>query len=189
MRIPSLILGISLAAAAPSAANEFAPQLEALGAELRTIVQDPKLIDAIRAQNARTGALSEGEITAMDQDWRGQVGTGSTPLINGVVGNTAAAQLRAAQDASGGLYTEIILMDAVGLNVAVTDVTSDYWQGDEAKWLETYPQGADALHISDIELDESTQSYQSQVSISVTDPETGAPIGAATFGVNVEFLQ
>ena len=78
-------------------------------------------------------------------------------------------------------------MDAQGLNVAQSDVTSDYWQGDEAKWQETYNTGN--VHIGDVELDESTQTYQAQVSLPIFDPESNAVIGAATFGVNLELLQ
>ena len=190
MRLTYAAFGLILVAGLPAEANEFSPQLTALAeGEMRALLQDPALIAAVRAQNGQTMGLSETEITAMDQDWRAQVGAGSAPLIENVTANPVADALRAAQAASGGLYTEIFLMDAVGLNVAASDVTSDYWQGDEAKWQQTFAQGADALHISEIELDESTQAFQSQVSLSVIDPETGNPIGAATFGVNVEYLQ
>ncbi len=37
--------------------------------------------------------------------------------------------------------TEVFVMDARGLNVAASDVTSDYWQGDEEKFSETFPKG------------------------------------------------
>ncbi|GMG81896.1 hypothetical protein LNKW23_11090 [Paralimibaculum aggregatum] len=186
-RRPALAL-TALLAAAPAGANEFTPLLEALvDSDIRAVVQDPVLIAAIRAQNAETAGLTETEILARDQDWRAQVGTAETPLINRVLSGPAAEHLRAAAEASGGLFTEIFAMDAVGLNVAASGVTSDYWQGDEAKWQETFPTGA--AHIGEIELDESTQAYQAQVSVVVRDPETGSPIGAATFGVNVELLQ
>lgn len=190
MRITTLAFGLAATVALPASANEFGPQLEQLAnTEIRSLVSDPAMIAAIRKQNDRTAGLSESEIVAMDQDWRGQVGSGAAPLIDGVTGSPVAARLREVQEASGGLYTEIFLMDAVGLNVAASDVTSDYWQGDEAKWQQTYAAGPDAMHISEIELDESTQSYQSQISVPVVDPDTGEPIGAATVGVNVEFLQ
>jgi hypothetical protein len=73
--------------------------------------------------------------------------------------------------------------------VAQSDITSDYWQGDEEKWAEVYPKGAGALHLSEVEQDESTQIYQSQISMPVVDPADGAVIGAVTVGVNVEMLQ
>ena len=79
-------------------------------------------------------------------------------------------------------------MDALGLNVAASDTTSDYWQGDEAKFTETYGVGPDATHLGDIELDESSQSYQGQISMTIVDPATGSAIGAITVGVNADAL-
>ena len=105
-----------------------------------------------------------------------------------MLGAPASARLVAARDGAVGLFTEIFAMDDKGLNVAASDVTSDYWQGDEAKWKSTYAVGAGAVHISEVEFDESSQSYQAQVSVTVVDPDSGAPIGALTVGVNVEFL-
>ena len=89
---------------------------------------------------------------------------------------------------SQGLITEIFVMDDKGLNVGQSDVTSDYWQGDEAKWQKTYQVGPDAIHISDVEQDESTQRFQSQLSLPVVDPDTKKPIGAVTIGIDVENL-
>ena len=79
-------------------------------------------------------------------------------------------------------------MDAQGLNVAASDMTSDYWQGDEAKHSETYGAGPDGFHISEIEFDDSTQRYQAQVSFTLIDPATGSAIGAVTVGVDAESL-
>lgn len=79
-------------------------------------------------------------------------------------------------------------MDARGLNVAASVATSDMWQGDEAKFQETFPFGPDAVHFSEIEYDESTQVYQGQISLSLKDPETGDVIGAITVGVDAKEL-
>ncbi|MEL7139274.1 MAG: hypothetical protein AAFP67_09510, partial [Pseudomonadota bacterium] len=147
------------------------------------------LLAALRAQNERTNGLSQSEIEAMDQDWRAQVGAASQPLIDPVLSGPAADRLRAIREESDGVFTEVFVMDSVGLNVAASDVTSDYWQGDEAKWQATYAANASTPHFGEVELDDSTQTFQSQVSVTVRDPETGAAIGAATFGVNVELLQ
>ena len=38
------------------------------------------------------------------------------------------------------------MKDNKGLNVGQSDVTSDYWQGDEAKWKKSYKMGAGAVH-------------------------------------------
>ena len=74
------------------------------------------------------------------------------------------------------------------MNVAISDRTSDYFQGDEAKWQETFLKGPDAVHVSELEFDESTQKVQTQVSLSVTDPETGEVIGAVTLGISLDKL-
>ncbi len=185
---PAVLLAVL--AGPPAAANEFAPMLEALvDREIRAVVESPEILAAIRAQNARTLGLDGDRIAALDRDWRAQIGAAQAPFIAEVTGSDAALRLRAAQEAAAGLFTEIFVMDAVGLNVAASDVTSDYWQGDEAKWQETFGRGAGAVHIGEVEFDESTQSYQSQVSVAIADPESGEPIGAATFGVNVAFLE
>jgi hypothetical protein len=98
----------------------------------------------------------------------------------------ASDLLRSLVAGSNGVATEVIVMDSLGLNVAVSDVTSDYWQGDEAKFTNSFAAGLDAIDVSEVELDESTQTYQMQVSVVIPDAETGAPIGAVTIGLNAE---
>ena len=171
-------------------ANEFEPALRDLAEQkIMQIVNDPAIVAAIQTRNGETGGMAEDAIIALDNKWRAEVGGGDTPTIDPVLSGAVADMLRAVRDESEGLFTEIFVMDMVGLNVAASDTTSDYWQGDEAKWQQTYGAGAGAIHISEVELDESTQSYQSQISVAISDPATNAPIGAATFGVNIEYLE
>lgn len=156
--------------------------------EVRGWAQDTTLIDAIRAQNAVTGSYSQDEIDALDLTWRDTVGSPNTPLIANVLEGTAADFLRTQVDGSYGMITEVFIMDARGLNVAASAPTSDYWQGDEAKFQQTYLVGPDAEHFSDIEFDDSTQSYQAQLSFTIVDSDTGQPIGAITVGVDATTL-
>ncbi|MEO0937053.1 MAG: hypothetical protein AAFY38_02750 [Pseudomonadota bacterium] len=144
------------------------------------------IIAAIRAQNDQTAAYDQAQIDALDTTWRSEVGSRESALISSVITSDAAQVLSDAVDASGGVITEVFVMDARGLNVASSGVTSDYWQGDEAKFQQTFPVGADAVHVADVELDESTQAYQGQVSMTISDPATGEPIGAVTFGLNAQ---
>lgn len=183
----ALAAALSLAPAA--SANEFEPQLRELASTtLAAIARDPALIAAIKQQNAANAGLSQADIDALDKKWRAEVGASDAPLISSVLATDVSAALRGRKDAAGGLITEVFAMDNHGLNVAQSDVTSDYWQGDEAKWQQTFGAGAGAIHIGDVELDESTQIYQSQVSLAIVD-ETGTNvIGAITFGVNVEAM-
>ena len=109
-------------------------------------------------------------------------------MIDDILGNSLSGFLKAKKEEGDGLFTEIFVMDNKGMNVGQSDITSDYWQGDEAKWIKTYAKGAAALHIGKVKEDESTQTFQSQVSLSIVDPKDGRVIGAITVGVNVEML-
>ncbi|HLQ20407.1 MAG TPA: hypothetical protein VK146_15645 [Tabrizicola sp.] len=151
--------------------------------EVRSKLFDPMIIAAIKGANLENAAITPEEILALDSQWKQDVGTKSA-LISGVTDSAASTVLRDYVAASEGKITEVILMDAKGLNVAVSDVTSDYWQGDEDKHQQTFGLGPDAIHVSEIEFDESTQTYQAQVSFTITDPATGLGIGAATIGLN-----
>lgn len=187
----SLLAAAALVAVgAPAVASEYEASLQALAAEkLQSIAADPDLIAAVKAQNEAHGGLTQAEIDTLDQDWRGQVGASSAPLIDGLITSDVSQKLAAVRDDSEGLFTEIFAMDDKGLNVASSDVTSDYWQGDEAKWQDTFAVGPEAVHVSEVEFDESTQTYQSQVSLTLVDPTSSTPVGAITFGVNVEYLE
>jgi hypothetical protein len=146
------------------------------------------LISAIQAQNAVSASYDQAKIDALDTQWRAEVGAASKPLIDATLGNAASQYLAGVQEASGGKYTEIFAMDAKGLNVAQSTLTSDYWQGDEDKFTMSFGAGKDAVHLGEIEQDESTQIFQSQVSVPITDPATGEVIGAITVGVDVSML-
>ncbi|MDU8913090.1 hypothetical protein [Aestuariicoccus sp. MJ-SS9] len=149
---------------------------------------DERIVVSILAQNDMTSALDAAGIDALDQAWRGEIGGADTPTITPVLANPTSDFLREIVNGSGGTITGIFLMDAVGLNVATSGVTSDYWQGDEDKHQKTYGMGPGAVHYGDIEFDESSQSYQAQISVAVTDPATGKVIGAMTVGVNADSL-
>ena len=79
----------------------------------------------------------------------------------------------------------IFVMDNQGANVAMTDKTSDYWQGDEAKFKNSFGKGS--VFVDEVEFDDSTQAYLCQVSVPVTDG--GAVIGAITFGIDVDRVE
>ncbi|WP_299671919.1 hypothetical protein [uncultured Roseobacter sp.] len=154
--------------------------------DIMSWAQSAQVIDAINAQNVETAGASAAQIEEWDGQWRAQVGQADQPLIAEVMGRPLSQFLAEQVSASGGRITEIFVMDALGLNVAASDVTSDYWQGDEDKFSKTYSVGPDAVFVDEVEFDESSQTYQGQVSVSLSDPATGEVIGAMTIGLNAE---
>jgi len=187
--IAGLVTAATLLLSTAAISHEHESAAKALAdSKLKAIVADAQVIGAINAQNAKTSGLDEAAIIALDKKWRAETKASTKPMIDGVLANALSKYLAAAADGSEGLFTEIFVMDAKGLNVGQSGVTSDYWQGDEAKWKKTFLAGNGAVFIDKVEEDESTQTFQSQVSIAITDPASGKVIGAVTFGINIEQL-
>ena len=179
------LFAISILAAPVLRAADVPPEMSSyIYGDLKSWVNDARIVAAVKQQNQRTSSLTEDDIIARDNTWRAEVGQASSPMIEGVLNAPLSEFLRERLALSDGRITEIFVMDGKGLNVAASGITSDYWQGDEAKFQETYGKGAGAVFIDEIELDESTQLYQGQVSFAVTDPATGAVIGAITVGLD-----
>jgi hypothetical protein len=184
-----LICAAGLAAAQPAIASDYQSALRAfLDGEIAAWADSEAIVSAIRAQNDLTNGYDQARINVLDTAWQEEVGAADTPTISPVLNGATSDFLRARVAESGGRITEVIVMDARGLNVAVSDVTSDYWQGDEDKFTQTFGAGPDAVHFSEVELDESTQRYQAQISITIIDPATGQSIGAMTVGVDADSL-
>jgi hypothetical protein len=182
------IAGTLFATAAWASDAHVAPMTDFAKSTVKQWISNDVVIQAVKAQNAKHAGLSQADIDAMDKDWRAQTGASSKPMIDAVLGNALSNFLKQQQDGAQGVVTEVFVMDNLGLNVGQSEVTSDYWQGDEAKWQKTYQAGADAIFIDEVEMDESTQAFQSQLSMSIVDPATGEVIGAITVGVNIDAL-
>ena len=189
-RLLSLLVPLTLLATGSvlAAGPHEAPMVEYAKTKVSAWLNNPVVINAIKAQNTKNAAITQADIDKMDKQWMAETKASDKPLINAVLSNELSSYLKKVEADSKGLITEIFVMDDKGLNVGQSDVTSDYWQGDEAKWQKTFKVGPDAIHISDVSQDESTQKFQSQLSLPVNDPDTKKPIGAVTIGIDVENL-
>ena len=179
----ALPMGVSMA----QDAAQLAPIADYVKSDIKPWLNDPAIIDALKAQDATNANLSAGDIDVLDKKWRAEVDGSDHSMIDGVLGNALSKFLQEKKTASGGKITEIFVMDAKGLNVGQSDTTSDYWQGDEGKFQKSFGAGKDAVFVDEIEKDESTQTLQSQASVTISD-DKGTPIGAITIGVNVDAL-
>lgn len=157
-------------------------------ANVRSWIEDTAIVEALKGHNERHAHLTPSDIDRMDAAWRAELSSDHHPLIDSVTGTPLSKFLKAKQAASGGAITEIFVIDAKGLSIGVSERSSDYWQGDELKWQKTYPAGAGALFVDRAEKDGSTQTLQSQASLTVSDPQTHQPIGTLTVGINLDAL-
>ena len=190
--LASALVTASVLAFAPVSAMaeeaHVAPVKEFISQNVEGWLNDPIVVSAIKEQNAKTGGLDQAAIDKLDKDWRAQATAADKPFVNELLARELSKFLMEKKEGSQGMITEMFVMDAKGLNVGQSDVTSDYWQGDEAKWQKTYGAGAGVVFVDEVEEDESTQALQSQASVTISDPETGEPIGAITVGINLDML-
>lgn len=189
LRLIPLLLASTLSLTGSAGAESgphVGPVTDYVKANVLKWLSDPLLIEAIRAQNAAHAGLDPDAVAALDQQWRSEAEEGGArPLVDATLNNAVSAFLKEKQNASEGMISEVFVMDNKGLNVGQSDVTSDYWQGDEAKFQQSFGAGAGAIFVDEAEKDESSQVLQSQVSLTISD-EKGAPIGAITLGINLD---
>ena len=184
-----ILAAVLVLTAGTAQSDEFQTAMQDyLQGEISGWMNDATLVTAIKTQNAETAGYDQAKIDELDQTWRAFLGMDDAPIITAVVANPAAEFLRQKVASSDGVITEAFVMDARGLNVAASVATSDYWQGDEEKFTQTYPVGADAVHYGEVGLDESTKEVQGQISVTITDPTTGETVGALTVGVSLTAL-
>ncbi len=179
-----------MTATAPAFAEEahVAPVTEFVETSVKPWISDAAVIEAIKAQNAANANLSQSDIDALDEKWRAGVEGDEKSMINDVLDSALSKFLKGKQEEAGGLITEVFVMDAKGLNVGQSDVTSDYWQGDEAKFQKSFGAGPDAIFVDEAEKDESTQMLQSQASMTIKDPKSGEAIGVITVGIDLDAM-
>lgn len=165
-------------------AGEKAPQkvVDLANSKLASLGTDPVIIEAVKAENAKGKSLDQ--VKAMDKKWKAHAGLAD--YMKAMMDSKCGKRLANIQE-SEPFYAEIFVMDNQGGNVAMTDKTSDYWQGDEAKFQKSFNGGAGAVFVDEVEFDDSAQAYLVQVSIPVKENNT--VIGAVTFGIDVDKIE
>ena len=154
--------------------------LDAEAVKLQAWGSDAALITAVKAQNAKRVPLAQ--IQKTDEQWTaGQAGD----LVKQITTGACADRLRQLV-AANAAYGETFVMDDQGALVCSTVKTSDYWQGDEAKWQRAFNEGKGSVFIDRPKFDDSAAKRLAQISVPIV--EKGAAIGAITVGVAIEKL-
>ena len=173
----------------PTLARDVSGALKSFSViNIKPWLKDPAIIDALREQNDRTADWDQARIDDLDAAWREASSAGTrSRQMEAVMSNPVTAVLRDYAERSG-YIVEIILMDAKGLNVGATRAPSDFWQGDEPKYQNTFLAGPDGVDTGEVEYDESAGVYAAQISLPVADPASGELLGAITVGVSTKAL-
>lgn len=144
---------------------------------LLPLSQDAALASAITQQNNQQVSLPQ--IREIDIQWieaedelaihREKLNNPCAKRVEGIVRKNIA-------------LVEVFVMDNQGALVCMNNITSDYWQGDESKWRNTYQRKT--VDIGPLQFDKSAYTHLQQVSLPIMDANQQI-IGAITFGINI----
>jgi hypothetical protein len=171
----AMVAGISLPASAAEDdwktwVNKYMSEVVKLAANA------PEVIAAVQEQNAANSGITPDQIEALDRQWRAEQKVKGGPLSNAKMFNATSEFLKGFKTAANGPIVEIFIMDNKGLNVAQTDPTSDYMQGDEDKWQKTFGAGPWMTFVDEPEEEEGKKTVQ----VSTTLVDNDVAIGAMT---------
>lgn len=147
---------------------------------LMTYCDNAVFVAEIKKQNASD--LPMDQIMAWDKEWA--AAESEIPLMKRMMGNATADEVRRIVALHPPL-AETFVMDKRGANVGQNEPTSDYFQGDEAKWSDTYEKHT--IWIGKDSLDQSTFQKLQHVSFPIFD-ENGEVVGAICWGVKTGAL-
>lgn len=181
--IASVLLALTpLVPAGPKLDPALQAEVAARVTVVRTWAADPIVVQAAREANASPRSMDE--IETLNRKW--VEATGVTEFMRALIDHPAARRLKELRSSNPEIQ-EAFLTDAIGANVAITNKTSDFYQGDEVQFVEAFNQGKGGVHIGELSLDESIHSYSIHVGVPVLDQ--GKPIGVLLAAVNVEKLK
>jgi ABC-type amino acid transport substrate-binding protein len=152
---------------------------------LKKIRTNIELLAAVMQQNIGNRNISVSQLKKIDAQWQLAFNAGNSNFPKAVVNQMASHLLGQFSASSKDLLAEIIVMDERGYNVAVSAMTSDYWQGDEEKFTQVFDKPAQTLFFDKIQYDASSKRFQVQVSAPLLNPQTQKSIGAVTVGVDI----
>jgi methyl-accepting chemotaxis protein len=157
---------------------------------LQTLALSPTIIAAVKTANdtyaGKSQAQIDADISSMDKQW-----IDKKPEIEGLVKqlleNDISAELKSFVKAFPE-EVEVFVTDIHGLNIALTDRTSDYLQGDEDWWKNAFNNGQGATYLGEVEYDESSQTYAMNIGIPIKDRSGQKVIGILRGTLDVKIV-
>lgn len=151
---------------------------------LRRWAYHDELLNALRQAATRNTSIER--IRELDRQWQRERLLEEKPLIRRLLQVPTSQLLANIARQHQPLFNEIFLSDQSGQLVAISEITSDYWQADEDDFQQAQRLAPGQVHIGNVEYDGSTQSFQSKVSAPIHDPEDGRLLGVLSLGINIE---
>lgn len=147
---------------------------DCLNQQVVELTKEPLLLAAINNYNSNPPDPME-----LDKVWPSL--KDSSDIIYNLVNNKAADKMREwILDIS--IQGEGLLIGNNGGLVAATEKTTDFWQGDEAQFLQAIKLPESDVHIQKEILDESTNLMLLKISAPIYNPKSRHPVGVLVLG-------
>ncbi len=173
------LLSLNISAAIEDAPHQASSRMHDILHIHSDIIQkwtkNPILLESVRQHNDKRQTLAE--IQQIDRQWlAGEIEDYSLSLQHNPAGQFLKQKIL-----ENPLYTEAFLCGEQGAVAGEYPKTTDYWQGDEDKFRQSYYSGNGRVYFGAIELDQSTQQVSIQISVPVIDQ--GKTIGVLIVGL------
>ncbi len=179
LRVLTLLLTLVLRVQAEN--QNVPPKLQHEIEKITKFANDEVIIHAVQTQNK--AGVTINEIRKLDRDW--VRGTISQDFVKSLMENPCAVRLKERMKEIPS-SPESFVMDNQGALVCTTQKTSDYWQGDEAKWTDSFKSGIGTTVVSRREYDQSSKSTLVHISVPIMEQQKA--IGVLCVGINLTKL-
>ncbi|AUG51703.1 hypothetical protein CSC3H3_02495 [Thalassospira marina] len=158
---------------------------------IRQLMRAPALISALhnlghKADPSVGDAPDRETIARLDREWQEASANGTASrLAADILQNEVSTYLQRAYRNRDIKFAEAFIFNRDGLVVGMSSPTSNYDQSGESKFSIFKDPSPDAVQIADIYYDPSTSKFLSQITLPLTDPETGEVVAALTVGLDV----
>ena len=160
-------------------------------AQISAIAHD--LFRSLEARVSLKAAIAAGPDTTslsgilnLDAQWRALAPRHHSEMARLVAAQEASIAMNRWQKDHESLVTEVMLTNSIGALVAMSRLTSDFWQGDEPKFERHIGNDARNLFVSPIHYDASTSRFQVTISKPVIVEGRWLPMGVLIIGLDVE---
>ena len=154
--------------------------------EMNSILDVRQIIDEGPRQESFT------DVMTIDSQWTALSPLAVPDLAADILALPGSKALQAWQHSHQGLVTEVMLVNDMGTLAAMSQLTSDYWQGDEPKFQKvienqaTQPGGDPPIYLSPIRYDKSAARFQVTASRPVLNDHGEPALGVIVIGLSIE---
>ncbi len=129
---------------------------------------------------------SLSETLNLDRKWQALAPTKPSELAERLLNLAISRALADWQDSHKGLVTETFITNKMGAITALSQLTSDFWQGDEEHFSATIGRRPEEIILSPLMYDPSARRFQLTASTPLYEDGTGKYAGAIAIGLDIE---